>query len=770
MEDLTKDWSHFSLSKRENTDFALPRTQKPKAFVVVAKFLTSRFLVIEAVVRAYKQLWRSQNGFKIRNLGNHIVLFEFDNVQDVERILQNQPCTFDKHPVVLKRYEEGSQVKDLIFDKAWFWVQVHDIPLSFMTRKVAKSLCDIVREVCRSPESTKDDGGNFFRVRVNIDISLPLCRGRIITMENGEISWVCFQYKRLPNMCYWCGCLDHNDKQCKLWIQSKGSLSTEKQQFGSFLRAPPFQRGSRNVFYVPGWFEKETSGEEAGDVAAPGTGEVGCPMGESTVVQPVLVTELGGNTTNSNSFSHVGIAFTLGKDESLGETRVGNSLTPNFLSTKLSEMNPTDSLYLSKLAEIDEGIRKFDSVNWLKGGTSFSEVAHPTVMGKWSQLVRTVGTNQPPTEEGLISGLGKRNQDDSRVPLELPGKRRQVVGSHKYYIDAVINENGSDEWRFTDFYGEPDAAKRNEAWAKLRSLNSNQNTTWLCAGDYNEITRQEEKRGGALRSFNQMQLFRDVIDECGLIDLGFVGPKYTWSKHFESGQSIWERLDRGLATNNWFLLFLGTKIHHLHCFSSDHLPLFINLSGLEIPGRRKVFRFEEMWLSDDRCGKTVEAAWTSTKCPNPSNAILKKVAKCEQDLTWWNNNCFENVRRTLAEKKKLLVAAEVEAMRTGINSYVCLLKAEINVLIDKESRLWSQRSRVLWLSKGDSNTKFFHSKATKRLRKNSILGIRDPTGRWLNQTEDIGQAFIKYYTELFSSSCPASQCGALDKIPQVVTD
>ena len=80
------------------------------------------------------------------------------------------------------------------------------------------------------------------------------------------------------------------------------------------------------------------------------------------------------------------------------------------------------------------------------------------------------------------------------------------------------------------------------------------------------------------------------------------------SKHFEFGQSIWERLDRGLATNNWFLLFPSTKILHLHCYSSDHLPVFINLSSLEILGKRKVFRFEEMWLSDDRCGETVEDA------------------------------------------------------------------------------------------------------------------------------------------------------------------
>ena len=46
-----------------------------------------------------------------------------------------------------------------------------------------------------------------------------------------------------------------------------------------------------------------------------------------------------------------------------------------------------------------------------------------------------------------------------------------------------------------------------------------------------------------------MQQFRDVVDECGIVDLGFVGICFTWSKHFTDGHLIWERLDRGLANN-----------------------------------------------------------------------------------------------------------------------------------------------------------------------------------------------------------------------------
>ena len=90
----------------------------------------------------------------------------------------------------------------------------------------------------------------------------------------------------------------------------------------------------------------------------------------------------------------------------------------------------------------------------------------------------------------------------------------------------------------------------------------------------------------------------------------------------------------------------------------------------------------------------------------------KKIDQCNKDLEWWNKNCFGNVKRDLEERKKSLERAETEARRIGINTRVGELKAEINVLLDREIRMWSKQSRVLWLSKGDSNSKYFHSKAT----------------------------------------------------------
>lgn len=92
--------------------------------------------------------------------------------------------------MVLKKFNESSKLHELEFHKTWFWVQVHGILIHLLSKQVAEQICEIVGDVRQSSKSTDDDGGNFIRVRVLININLPLCHGRLITMENGERSWV----------------------------------------------------------------------------------------------------------------------------------------------------------------------------------------------------------------------------------------------------------------------------------------------------------------------------------------------------------------------------------------------------------------------------------------------------------------------------------------------------------------------------------------------------------------------------------------------------
>ena len=97
-----------------------------------------------------------------------------------------------------------------------------------MTKEVAENICDIIGEVHKSANAITDEGGHFIQVRVMIDITLPLCKGRVITLENGSKHWVQFRYEHLPNLCFWCRRLNHVDKNCELWLQSKGTLIVDQ--------------------------------------------------------------------------------------------------------------------------------------------------------------------------------------------------------------------------------------------------------------------------------------------------------------------------------------------------------------------------------------------------------------------------------------------------------------------------------------------------------------------------------------------------------------
>lgn len=66
-------------------------------------------------------------------------------------------------------------------------------------------------------------------------------------------------------------------------------------------------------------------------------------------------------------------------------------------------------------------------------------------------------------------------------------------------------------------------------------------------GDFNTSLFSSERSGGAT-SFPQrrMEDFQHMVHQCGLVDLGFLGRQFTWSRG-----TLSERLDRAFASTSW---------------------------------------------------------------------------------------------------------------------------------------------------------------------------------------------------------------------------
>lgn len=69
-----------------------------------------------------------------------------------------------------------------------------------------------------------------------------------------------------------------------------------------------------------------------------------------------------------------------------------------------------------------------------------------------------------------------------------------------------------------------------------------------------------------------------------------------------------------------------------------------------------------------------------------------------------------------------------------------------------EEIYWRQRSRIEWLTEGDKNTKFFHSKASSKKKKNIIWGVMNMQNKWVVDEEEVEKQFCEYFAELFTST------------------
>jgi hypothetical protein len=52
-----------------------------------------------------------------------------------------------------------------------------------------------------------------------------------------------------------------------------------------------------------------------------------------------------------------------------------------------------------------------------------------------------------------------------------------------------------------------------------------------------------------------MDAFRLTFEDCGLSDLGFFGPKFSWRNNREGDDYIEERIDRVVANSSWLTRF-----------------------------------------------------------------------------------------------------------------------------------------------------------------------------------------------------------------------
>jgi len=215
-------------------------------------------------------------------------------------------------------------------------------------------------------------------------------------------------------------------------------------------------------------------------------------------------------------------------------------------------------------------------------------------------------------------------------------------------------------------YGEAQLSERHKTWSLLKFIRASSSLPWACVGDFNEVLHQSEHVGVQERSRAQIAGFREMVDVCGLSDLGYEGRSWTFEKKVAGGNYCRTRLDRGLANADWCSRFPNATVKHLTAAASDHGPILLRWrsEGRSRQQKRR-FRYEQMWETHPDFSETLAESWRRDGEATSTLELHAKLKEVSNHLVKWNRTTFGSVRDELWRLNKELEFMQQDHQRLG---------------------------------------------------------------------------------------------------------
>ena len=170
-----------------------------------------------------------------------------------------------------------------------------------------------------------------------------------------------------------------------------------------------------------------------------------------------------------------------------------------------------------------------------------------------------------------------------------------------------------------------------------------------------------------------------------LHDLGYQGNMYTGWNNKEDSDFVTTRLDRMLASATWISAFDGAVVSDLLVQNSDHCPLLLSIPEVvSVSKRKKIFRFEAMWIKDDQCKEVIEQDWGEEVAFGSSMfQVMEKLKGCRASLVAWSRERFVSLAASIKAKRSLLQHL-IASTPSGSSNRILEVQEDLNNLLERE--------------------------------------------------------------------------------------
>ncbi|KAJ1421140.1 Zinc knuckle CX2CX4HX4C [Sesbania bispinosa] len=214
---------------------------------LVGKFLTEKPVHTNSLQNALTGIWCNPKGLKVEELEPKLFQFFLNEEKDLDRILRGSLWIFRNSWLVLNRRERNSEPALLNFSIVPLKIQIWGLPLHCRTVQMGRKIGECMGVVRESEIFEVRDRGSFIKILVDFDTTKPLLPGVNIGNRVDGVLWVDFRFERLPQFCYTCGLIGHEEDTCNSDHAKTNNSENAEHDFGPWLRASAVSRKVSNL-------------------------------------------------------------------------------------------------------------------------------------------------------------------------------------------------------------------------------------------------------------------------------------------------------------------------------------------------------------------------------------------------------------------------------------------------------------------------------------------------------------------------------------------